>query len=206
MARLRLRITTPDDEGINAYTTGEHLRGQKTALALDGEPMAGPELANHLRRLGVGPVTVTVRGRYQPAEQAQVEDLPEWVQHTTVAGGLDPAGLGRLTHALARRFRDKEKARIQHRDTPPEVYLLGIEIESAAPGKRAAYKMRKERIKRTGTVESVPRRETVRYRDSRTGKLVSKATWERSRRAIRARTPKGKRAKPGRYVREVTVR
>lgn len=212
MANKRPALTLRPDAAdlVNAYQVGEHLSGRLASLRTEGgRPLSGAELDATLRAFGVGEHRITVSGTFQPFTGPLVEVLPEWSEHMTIAGGLDAGSVGRAAHVLARQFRNAEAAALAAQgitETPPEVFVLEVRVEAVKLARPPRWRVRRGRQKKTGEVVGVPRKRYVLYRDTKTGQLVGADTWKRSRAAIRARTPKGKRAKPGRYVQEIVWR
>jgi len=176
----RVTLTAHPDALPLGWEVGDRLMGRKREgpYRVGKATPTGKALSKALRALGPGPKEITVTGRFQPSDEETQEELPAFKRVTTVALTLDAESLGTTVHTLVRRFTEGEKARVKGADTPPEVYVTRISIRRA--GEPVIY-----------------------YSDTETGKRVTREKWERSRRSIRARTPKGKRAKAGRYVRRV---
>lgn len=206
MKRLNLKAAAGDLP--LGWEAGERLAGTKreAPYRVGTKTPTGKGLNVQLAELGIGRKRIVVEGRYQPADSPLAAELPLFSRSTTIAGTLDAQSLGYLVHQMVRRFRDDEKARLHGQDTPPEVYVTGIFIRSeAAPvGERRVVTVEKvPKGKRKPVKVSTVQVRRVRYFDTVRGKFVSKDTWERSRRAHKARTPKGHKAPTGRYVRRV---
>jgi len=193
------------------WEAGERLQGQKREgpYLVGSATPTGKALTERLRALGPGRKVITIEGYYQPADQESLEHLPMFTRRSEVGLHLDAQALGFQVHEMVRRFRESEKARVGGTDTPKEAYVTAIHIRTIAgpePTQRVVKERKRVKLKSGKKVwreVSVVRSTRVHYLDTRTGKLVSRDTWERSRRQIRARTPKGKAAKQGRYVRRL---
>ncbi len=212
MATRRVALVADGGDLLSGYDAGEHLSGVKppSFRLSSGRPVSGRPLDRLLYDgLGIGDKVITVRGTFQPAAVAPLEVLPTWERTTRVAGSLDAGTLGRIVHELVRRFRDAEAARLLAfgvKDTPPLVFVSGIYIRTETPAvKPLARRVVKRRNPKTGKLEGKVSTRREYFVDTVTGRRVSRETWNRSRAAIRARTPKGEKAKQGRYVRRVTV-
>lgn len=167
-----------------AFEAGQHLAGQSLPYLSAGSPLEGQSLTVALAGEGLGLHPITISGFYASEEGAA--DLSRWTRTTHVAGTLDADALGRLVHQESRQFMESVKTRTG--GTVPELYVTTIQIGEGPPPPKKKPKPKRRRPK----VVTV-----IRYRDSRTGRLVPRATWKRSR----AHLPKGKR---GRYIREIT--
>ncbi len=178
-----IRLDAPDNELPLAFRVGEHLGGALPAFERSGEPVESGALDVELAEEGLGLKPITIRGLYAPEEGA---NLIPWSSSTDVAGTLDADGLARVVYQQAKFF--IEATRTAAGNTPPEVYITQIKI-GVSTGKE---KKRKEKKRRAPKLIRV-----IRYRDTKTGRLVKQSTWKRSRSHLR-----GKR---GRYVREITT-
>lgn len=167
-----------------AFEAGQHLTGQALPYLSSGSPLESDGLAAALAGEGLGLHPVTISGFYA-AEEGAV-NLSPWTRTIEVAGTLDPDTLARLIHQESRQFMEGVKTRTG--GTVPELYVTSIQIGDGPPPKKEKPPKKKRRPK----IVTV-----IRYRDSKTGRLVGRSTWKRSR----SHLPKGKR---GRYVREIT--
>jgi len=111
------------------------------------------------------------------------ETLDPWEEQSYSVGTLDHGALARVIHALTRNF----VGRFRKGESPPEVYVTDIAIIPKGSRGGIIEKSRSQPKVRTRT----------HYRDTVTGHFITRATYERSRRAIRA-AAKRKGAKPGR--------
>lgn len=191
------------------WEAGERLAGQKREgpYRAGSKVLTGRALDERLAELGPGRKVVTIEGYYQPADKDTEKNLPMFTRRTELGLTIDSRGLGFAVHELVRRFRESEKARVGGKDTPKEAYVTAIHIRTI-PGpvgqRRAVTETRRKRKggKVVKVTEQVIRDVRVAYMDTRTGKLVSRDTWERSRRALRAiAKKKGTTPPTGRYVR-----
>lgn len=182
--RLVLVVPPGQSERVVGFNVARHLGrpGQPADAApfVEGaskRALSDSALGARLSQFGVGEITLRVSGTYIPRgrESDPEAELP-WSEEGTVQLGLDLSGLASAIHVLQRKF----LATFPPGETPPIIFVSRIELENAP--EREEYR--------------------VRFRDRQTGRLVSRATWERSRRSIRARAGKSRKRAPGRYVRE----
>jgi hypothetical protein len=164
----------------------DHLRGSATPFVDEsGQPTAGVTLKRALATEGLGEHQLTFTGLLLPPNATDRSKLKPWTVTMTTLGTLDPDGLARLSHAAARQAIVSGTRR---KDTPPELYLTGITIDSpgVAPEPPAETRRRIEPVHVRAVRAYVGKplksgKRRVVYRDRSTGKFVSRATWERRR-------------------------
>lgn len=176
------------------FEIGERLEGTRQPPYVDREtmtPMYGEILQAALdEERGLIPIELTITARLPNAPLTDLEQFP--ISERTL-GPLKVATLGRICHALVRRWLVENT--IAKGDTPPEIY-----VEEIAVGERPPLELAPQFFP---SAEPEPEYEfEVRYRDRETGQYVKAEKWHRSRRAIRANARKqGKTPKRGRFVR-----
>lgn len=178
-----LRLVAPDNVLPLGWEVMRHIgSANRPATAppfvMDGAPVEGSALATRLRNLGYGPHPVTVSGVLVPHGMGGIENAyTPWSQSGEITLTISPQELGDLVYALCR----QEIASFPKDETPGQLYVTSIEI---------------------GVAGEEPEEPETLYIDRMTGDFVSRDTWERSRRAIRAHAKrKGVRPRTGRYVR-----
>lgn len=172
---LKLEGPAEGSAAFEAFEIAQHLGGpsgpanaEPMVDAATGQALHSDALAHRLAAFGVGDVPITVHGLLIPHGMGgQPDPFLTWSQEGTFPLGLSPGALATAVYALAR----KELATYPAGETPPVLWVTAIEI---------------------GTPKWI-----IRYRDTVTGRLVKRETWERSRRARRAHGSTG----TGRYVR-----
>lgn len=186
---MAIRLRAPARTLPLAFSeTALHLRGDKAAYKTpQGEPLGGRALDRALDAEGIKAKKVHFAGYWRERTDDMDEPLRRWSRTIDVAGSLDVDSLARLAHSAARDFAGS----FDKGDTPPEIYLTLIEVNApTVPQKKPP--------------RAPQRRKRVVYRDRETGAYVSRDTYHRSRRAMRAAAAKsGRRAGRGRFVRRV---
>lgn len=139
------------------------------------EHLVGKRLDRVLATFGIALTTVTISGKIRYVDDAP-EMLHDFSESETILGPLDAESLARSIHRMSKSIKDRQGKG----NTPPEYYVTRITVSAGDHG---------------------PIYETV-YIDRKTGAIVERSTWERSRAQLRAAAKRaGRRASTGRYVR-----
>ncbi len=183
--RPGLRLEAPRGDLPLAFSQYEMFR--EGGYLADGASVSKRAIGARLRALGVGVKTVTFRGEYV-SEGAG--DLKPWERTVTVPGTLDPDGLARLGHEVARRVVEVRRGRT--RESPPEMYTTAIDVK---PG-MVPPKRRRPRIivaaERRVQMPSGTRRTIYQGPD---GRFISRATYTKLRANAKRRAARKTAAK-----------
>jgi hypothetical protein len=214
--RRPLRLERKDDKQLPAgWWAGRYLSGDALPSYVDSEtqePLAGDALNAALASFGVGLKRVTLTGEYRPTHATPTrysEDVADdegdeeeesktlrdsglamtpWEASTLIPGTVDASSLASVIYELLRPLAEASMGPGPLRETPKEIFLFTITIAPAAPPPPPPP-------------PPPPRWETI-YVDRRTGAIVDRSTWERSRAQLRARAKRtGAPIGTGRYVR-----
>ena len=179
---MAIRLSAQSGKLPLGFEVSKHLDQERRAFLEQGEPLYGDDLDNKLAGEGYGPHTVTLSGKYVvPGTDRRT--LHTWSKEVTLFGPLDKDSLARAIHGTARSLTENYSPK----DTIPELYITDIDIGEEEPPEEPPPEEPEE------PPDEPPEKRTV-YIDTRTGKYVTKETWQRSR---AQRKGKGQ----GRYVR-----
>lgn len=184
---MAIRLSAQSGKLPLGFEVTKHFEQERRAFLEDGEPLYGDDLDAQLASEGYGPHTVTLTGKYV-VPGTDRRQLHTWSKEVTLFGPLDKDSLARAIHGTARNLTENYSPK----DTIPELYITDITVSGEEEPPEEPPEEPEEPTPPEEPPEP-PEPRTV-YVDTKTGKYVSKETWQRSRAQLRG---KGQ----GRYVR-----